>query len=89
MKIKEGFRMRKLGREFIVTAEGTELVNFNRMIVLNPTAAFLWENLTGKDFTVETMVELLLEEYEVSKETAETDAAKLADSWKEAGLVEE
>lgn len=89
MKIKEGFRMRKLVGEFIVTAEGTELVNFNRMIVLNPTAAYLWENLNGKDFTVETMVELLLEEYEVSKETAETDAVKLADSWKEAGLVEE
>lgn len=89
MKIKEGFRMRKLGREHIVVAEGSSLVNFNKMISFNDTAAYLWEVLSGKEFTVEDIKQLLLEKYEVDEEVAGADAARLARSWAETGLVEE
>lgn len=89
MKIKEGFRMRKLGREHIVVAEGSGLVNFNKMISFNDTAAYLWEALSGKEFTVEDIKQLLLEKYEVDEEVAGSDAANLARSWAEAGLIEE
>ena len=89
MKIKEGFRMRKLGREHIVVAEGSSLVNFNKMVSFNDTAAYLWEALSGKEFTVEDIKQLLLEKYEVDEEVAGADAARLARSWAETGLVEE
>lgn len=89
MKIKEGFRMRKLGREHIVVAEGSSLVNFNKMVSFNDTAAYLWEALSGKEFTVEDIKQLLLEKYEVDEEVAGADAARLARSWAEAGLIEE
>ena len=88
MKIKEGFRMRKLGREHIVVPEGSGLVNFNKMISFNDTAAYLWEALSGKEFTVEDIKQLLLEKYEVDGEVAGADAANLARSWAETGLVE-
>ena len=45
--------MRPLGDSFIVTGEGIEQINFNKMISMNATAAFLWESLEGKDFTVQ------------------------------------
>ena len=89
MKIKEGFKMRKLGREHIVVPESKGLVNFNKMISFNDTAAYLWEALSGKEFTVEDIRQLLLDKYEVDEEVAGTDAARLARSWAEAELVEE
>ena len=89
MKIKEGFKMRKLGREHIVVAEGSGLVNFNRMVSFNDTAAYLWEALSGKEFAVDDIRQLILDRYEVDEQTAAADAAKLARDWAETGLVEE
>ena len=89
MKIKEGFKMRKLGREHILVAEGSGLVNFNRMVSFNDTAAYLWEALTGREFAVEDIRQLILDRYEVDERTADADAAKLARDWAEAGLIEE
>lgn len=89
MKIKEGFKMRKLGREYIVVPEGGGLVNFNKMISFNETAAFLWEAVTGKDFTARDISRLILDKYEIDARTAEADAAGLVRSWIDAGLVSE
>ena len=56
---------------------------------LNPTAAYLWESVEGKDFTVEDLTILLTDKYEVSEEQAAADAAALAAKWIEAGIVSE
>lgn len=88
MKVKEGFRMRRLGRENIVVPEGLQQVNFNRMIVLNETAAFLWTEIQDKEFDAGTLRDLLLENYEVEAERAQTDAEGLIQQWKEAGIIE-
>ena len=59
------------------------------MVSLNPTAAYLWESVEGKDFTVEDLTKLLTDKYEVSEEQAAADAAALAAKWIEAGIVSE
>jgi len=87
MKIAEGFKIRPLGREFVVMAENMRQMNFNKMIALNSTAAFLWQNVTGKDFTVQDLSDLLVGEYEVDRETADKDSAAIAQKWIEAGIV--
>ncbi len=89
MKIIEGFKIRSLGKEHIIVGEGLKQVNFNKMVSLNSTAAFLWESVIGKDFTVEDLTNLLLENYEVDRETASKDAGALAEKWLEAGLITE
>ena len=89
MKIIEGFRLRKLGKEHIVVGEGLAQVNFNKMVSLNGTAAYLWELVEGRDFTVADLTALLLDRYEVEAEVAERDAAALARAWVEAGIVSE
>ena len=89
MKIIEGFVLRPLGEEFIVIGEGIAQINFNKMVSLNSTAAYLWENVEGKDFTVEDLTKLLTDQYEVSEEQAAADAAALAAKWIEAGIVAE
>ena len=74
--------------ENIVTAEGLEHINFNKLISLNATAAFLWEKVEGKDFTIEEMAQHLVEEYGIEMELALTDAGKLAQAWIDAGIAE-
>lgn len=88
MKQIEGFKLRKLVNEFIVTGEGSAQVNFNRIISLNESAAYLWRAVEGREFTVEDLTKLLLDEYEVDEATAARDARALADKWVDVGIVE-
>lgn len=88
MKTKSGFAIRPLGREFILTAEGLGRVNFNKMISLNSTAAYLWKAVEGKEFSEDDLVKLLLDEYEVEEAVAREDVKKLVASWTEAELIE-
>lgn len=89
MKTIEGFVLRPLGEEYIVIGEGIAQVDFNRMISMNSSAAYLWKKVEGQEFTVEDLRDFLLEEYEVDPETAAADAAEVAEQWIKAGIVSE
>ena len=43
MKIKEGFTLHELGDEYIVIQDGMTNVNFDKLLSLNATAAYLWK----------------------------------------------
>lgn len=88
MKTRKGYTLRSLGKEFVLVAEGLEAVDFSRMISMNESAAFLWKSVEDKDFEAETLVDLLLEEYDIAREVAEKDVATLLQTWKEADLIE-
>jgi hypothetical protein len=87
MKTKRGFRLRELGGDYILIGESAELINFNNLITFNEAAAYLWQNVEGKDFDVETLTQLLLDEYEVTEEVARQDAEATINDWKEVGIV--
>ena len=88
MKIKKGFELREVCGEHIIVAYGRENIDFNKVISLNESATYLWKNIFDKDFTAETMADLLQQEYEVDAETAGRDAKALLDEWMKVGLVE-
>lgn len=88
MRIKEGFILRSICGQSVISGEGSANVNFSKLVSLNETAAFLFKAVLGKDFTPETMADLLLEEYEVDRETALKDCEKLCGQWKEVGLID-
>ena len=83
MKIKEGFELQNVCGEHIVVPTGEENMDFSQIISLNPTAAYLWENIAGKEFGVEDLVQLLLKE-----DIALEDSKLIVECWKEMGLVE-
>ena len=87
MTIKEGFILRKICGEYVVVGEGLSQVNFNKMLSLNASAAYLWEQFQGKEFTVQDMANALLARYDVDQERAYQDAAALAGKWVEEGVV--
>lgn len=88
MRLKKGFVLRDMCGENIITAEGMENISFNKLISLNSTAAFLWNELSDKDFDVEEMADLLVNRYGISKEVAMKDSARLAQAWTDAGIAE-
>lgn len=88
MRIKQGFKMRSVGRDHIVIPEGKQLINFNKMAALNSSAAYLWEKVVDKDFTVEDLTALLVEKYEIDEQRAKEDAEKLVISLQGAGIIE-
>ena len=87
MKTKQGFRLRELGGDYILIGESAELVNFNHLITFNEAAAYLWQQVEGKEFDAETLTQLLLAEYEVSEEIARRDAQATLEDWKRVKLV--
>lgn len=88
MKTRKGFVLRDVCGENIIVAEGMENIDFNSIISLNETAAYIWKNMDGKEFTIDDMVEILMQEYDVDKETAHNDCVALAGKWQEAGIIE-
>ena len=74
MKIKEGFVLRTICGQSVVSGEGTANVNFSKLVSLNETAAYLFKAVGNEEFTPERLADLLLEEYDVDRERALKDA---------------
>lgn len=87
MKTKKGFVLRSLGREFILVAEGLEAADVNKLISMNESAAFLWKSVEGKEFDANTLMDLLMEEYGITREVAEKDVTSLLETWKRADII--
>lgn len=87
MRLLDGFVLRSIAGEYIVTGEGLARVDFSKLISLNATAAYLWQQIEGKDFTPETLVGLLTDRYDVSPDQARADVDRLLGEWRGAGLL--
>lgn len=88
MRIRKGFVVREMCGEYIVTAESMELVNFNKLISLNSSAVYLWNEVEGKDFDEHTLASLLVKKYRIDEALALKDATALCKAWKDAGVLE-
>ena len=81
--------MQNVCGEYIIVPAGVENVDYSKIISMNPTAAYLWENVaTMEEFTIEDMVQLLLKEYEVEENVAREDCRLITERWIEMGLAE-
>lgn len=69
MKIKEGFMLRDVAGSYVVVPMGKEAADFNGMITLNETGAFLWRQLE-KGCTREELLAAMQKEYDVTEERA-------------------
>ena len=88
MKIKENFLLRQVADTWVVMPIGQEMLDFNGMLTLNETGAFLWQRLQeGAD--LEGLVKALTAEYDVSAEIARADAEEFCQKIRSAGCAEE
>lgn len=87
MKIKEGYILRKVGIQFVVAATGKASEHFNGMMRLNESGAFAFR-LMQQGITEEELTIRLMEEYEVSEQTARKDVAAFTAALREADALE-
>ncbi len=74
MRINERMKIRSVAGENIVVMQGDEGTDMTRVVALNESALLLYNALAGRNFEVEDVVRLLVDEYEVNEENARKDA---------------
>lgn len=85
MKIKEGYRLRKVGNNSIVVAVGG--INFTGLITVNETGTFIWKMLE-KGAEPDEVVEALAKECEVNPSDIQDEVFAFLEKLKGADLVE-
>ena len=74
MRIKEGYIIKKLGSGFVVVTVGEASREFNGVIRLNETGAFLWQSIQDGADSREKLIQAMLDRYEdLDQETAKND----------------
>lgn len=87
MKIKDGYMVREVAGSQIVVPVGERTVDFNGIITLNETAAFLWEKLAASAEKADLLAAMLAE-YDVDEATAANDIDLFLQKLKDADLLE-
>lgn len=87
MKINEAYKVREMAGEHVVIMQGRYGADLTRVISLNETSLYLWQELQGREFEVEDVVDLLTARYEVDEPTARRDAEAWVEKLKACKLV--
>ncbi len=85
MKIKEGYRLRKVGNNSIVVAVGG--INFTGLITVNETGTFIWKMLE-KGAEPDEVVDALAKECDVNPADIQGEVYEFLQKLKGEGLVE-
>ena len=83
MKINRDFTIQKVGGSYVAVAVGETSKTFHGMVRLNETGAFLWKLMAEKDCTEEMLVDAILAEYDVDRETAAADVHYIVEQLRE------
>lgn len=87
MKIKDGFVLREVRNNYVVVAVGKRSNEFKGVINLNESGALLFKAL-NKDVTKEDLIQVLLDNYEVSPEKARESVDMFIKKLIDGGLIE-
>lgn len=87
MKKKDGMVLREVCGEKVLVGEGLGAVDFGRLISLNDTAAYLWEQL-DEDSDIDSLALALCKEYDVEQEVARHDVEAILEEWIKTGVVD-
>lgn len=86
MRIKEGLMMRRIAGVDVVVPAGEGAVNFNGIITLSHTGAFVFGRLR-EEASEQELLSRLLQEYEVDEEQARADLREFLTKLREADLL--
>lgn len=76
MKLKEGFIVRNMLGDYMVMPTGNNIAKFDGSVVINEVAAFILEKMKTS-VSKEDLLEYILKEFDVDRETASADLDKL------------
>lgn len=87
MKLKEGIVLGNVDGENFAIATGKAMKNFNGVIHNNKTAAYIFELLQTEQ-TEDSIVEAMLEKYDVDEATVREDVRRVINIIKDAGVLD-
>ena len=88
MKLKDKLVLRKIAENWVVLPLAASTFDLNGLLMLNDTGAMLWQKMEqGADF--DCLVGALIDEYEVSPDTATEDVKAFLQKLSDAGCIEE
>ena len=88
MKLNKDLVLREVGGEYMIVNPFSDTVDMTQVYSLNETAAWLWQQMEGKEFTVADMVAVMQEEYEVDEDPATADRTEVTQQCNAAGLAQ-
>lgn len=86
MQIKHDFTIQKVGSSYVAVAVGETSKTFHGMVRLNETGAFLWRLMAERNCTEEELVDAILAEYDVDRNTVVADVRRIVDTLKANGI---
>ena len=87
MEIKKEMIHRQLAGDDILVPGGSAVLDLNGLFVMTETGAFIWSVLPQAE-TDEDVVDKMLEEYDVDRETAEKDVKDFLDRLRSYGIID-
>jgi hypothetical protein len=87
MQLKKNLNIRKVGNEYLLTAEGDLGIDYTFVISLNNSAFYLVNEVREKTFSKEDWIQLLMDKYEVSREAANDDVEQLIGTLTNGGII--
>lgn len=87
MKINSNFKLRHIAGETIIINQGTPDADLTRIISLNASARFLWNEFSGQEFSVDEVSYLLAKTYHILVQQARQDATAWVSSLKKCNVI--
>lgn len=87
MKVKDNLILREIAGSWIIVPVAEMVVEFNGLMNLNESGAFLWNKL-AEGAEMDELVSGLLSEYDIDEETAKADIQEFVGQLKEKGLLQ-
>lgn len=86
MRIQKDFVLREIAGEYILVPLGDAAKDLNGIISVNELGAFLWNKLQTEQ-TEQSLLDAVLQEYEVSREQAQADLQRFLQMLRENNLL--
>ena len=86
MKLKDGFILRKVGRQYVVAATGEASKNFNGMIRMDESGAYAFE-LLHEEITEQDFLHALAKKYAMPETQLQPDVIHFLNKLKEADAL--
>ncbi len=87
MKVKDNLILREIAGSWIIVPVAEMVVEFNGLMNLNESGAFLWKKL-AEGAEMDELLSGLLSEYDIDEETAKADIQEFVGQLMEKGLLQ-
>ena len=87
MKITQNVNIKNMAGERVAILQSAAGVDMTKVISFNPTAEWLYNQFSDKEFQEAEVVQLLVDRFGLDEATATTDARKWIEQGTNAGII--